>query len=85
MQLFVNSSLTTISNEETFLQDFLENLEEMFPRYYTHNDVCNGFGYSTTCYRVIGREGVNIERQFTVINSKGIIKSKSLLNVYIYS
>ena len=29
-----------ISIEETFLQDseWLENLEEMFPRYYMHND-----------------------------------------------
>ena len=28
-----HDTLTTSSNEETFLQDFLENLEEMFSRY----------------------------------------------------
>ena len=39
-QPFVHDPLTTISNEETFLQDFLENLEEMFPRYHMHSNIC---------------------------------------------
>ena len=48
---------TTIGNKETFLQDFpvilqnssakaselLENLEEMYPRYYMHNEVFGRF------------------------------------------
>ena len=40
-QSFIPDPLTTTSNEETFFQDFLENLEEMFPRYYNymHSDV----------------------------------------------
>ena len=33
----------TTSTEETFLQDFLENLEDMFPLYYMHSDVFIGF------------------------------------------
>ena len=33
-------SHATLSNEETFLQDFLENLEEMFPRYHMHSNIC---------------------------------------------
>ena len=39
---FVHDSLTTISNKETFPQEafaseLLENLDEMFPRYYMHS------------------------------------------------
>ena len=46
--LAINDVLTTISTQETFLQDFLEilkcpplleNLKKMFPGYYTHNDI----------------------------------------------
>ena len=46
IQSFVHDLLTTTS-WETFLQDseafaseLLENLEEMFPLYYMHSDIC---------------------------------------------
>ena len=41
-------SVDTINNGETFLQDFLENLEEMFLRYYMQSNVCSCFKSSTT-------------------------------------
>ena len=41
----VQDSHSTSSNEETFLQDFVENLEEMFPQYYMNSDM---FEPSTT-------------------------------------
>ena len=41
-----------ISNSfEADASEKLENLEEMFPRYNTHGDVCGKFKYSTSfCY-----------------------------------
>ena len=52
-QSFLHDLLTTISNEETFLQEanaseFQENLEEMSPGYYTYSDVCNRFNFPIT-------------------------------------
>ena len=41
-------SLSTILKEQTFLQYFVENIEEMFPRYYMHSDVMNKIRTSST-------------------------------------
>ena len=47
----INNFTTTITNnEESFLQDFRENLEEMFPLYYMHIHVCSSFKYPTNLF-----------------------------------
>ena len=60
MQPNIPNSLTSNSNKEIFLQDFvseadasvlLENLKEMFPRYYMHSNVFNMHNYSKTPLR----------------------------------
>ena len=44
---FVHAPHFTISDEETFLQELLlENIEEMFPRYYIHGDMFSMFNSS---------------------------------------
>ena len=59
IQSFVYDAPTTTSNRETFCQTileiwkysfpkFLENIEEMFPRYYIHSDVLDKLSFLTT-------------------------------------
>ena len=49
--LRVHDPLTYTNIEETFLQDFLENLEEMFPLYYLHSDVNTPiYNHTIVCY-----------------------------------
>ena len=57
IESFVYVLLAFTSNEETFLQDFLEiriasefleNHEEMFPRYYMHSSIYTTYKYLTT-------------------------------------
>ena len=48
-QIVLSFVLTTLSYEETFLQDFQKNLEEMFLRYYMDGSVMSRLTLSTTC------------------------------------
>ena len=41
-------SSTFFSNSEAFASELLENVEEMFPLYYTHSDMLSLFKPSTT-------------------------------------
>ena len=45
IETFVHDSLNITINKETFLQanasELFKNLEEMFPQYYMHSDLCS--------------------------------------------
>ena len=45
LQLFVHYLISTIGNEETFLQEFLENFEEILLCSYIESDVYNMMNY----------------------------------------
>ena len=45
MDIFILNPLTTIINEETFHQDILKHLKEMFSLHYIHSDIFIRFNY----------------------------------------
>ena len=63
-----SSPISTISIDETFVfkifwqkaSELLENLEEIFPWYYMHTDVCSSFKSLTTKLYITLYERVNI-------------------------
>ena len=49
VKLFVHDLRTNASNEETFLQDFLEILDELF-LWYMYDDICSKYKSSIAPY-----------------------------------
>ena len=60
LQLFVHYLISTIGNEETFLQEFLENFQEILLCSYMESDVINMMNYFTTHRCVTRHDRVNI-------------------------
>ena len=61
IQSFVHdfTPINMSNSSEEFASELLENLEEMFPRYYMHSDIFSMFKSSTTPQYVIRRQMVN--------------------------
>ena len=64
--------------KRTFALEFLENLENMFSRYYVYSDVLSMIGSSTTQWCITSRKGVYYQSQ------RGVLKCTSIRSIFHY-
>ena len=82
-QSFDKYAVTAIDNEETFLQNFLENNGEIFPRYNMTDNIFSGFELRTTHYVISANK--TLTWKYKVQNSSTIKKTvlKMIVSVFI--